>query len=85
MLHTLVHIHQPQTVQQAKSLGNTTLATAMHAMQCASHQALHHLTPRSFAFHCDVFFDLPFLTNIIAHKNTCQHLVDSRLLRENAA
>ena len=32
-----------------------------------------------------MFFDLPFLTNIIALQNTRQHLVDMRLLRENAA
>ena len=31
VLRTLVHIHQPQTVHQAKSMGDTALATAMHA------------------------------------------------------
>ena len=37
VLRTLVHVHQPQSVQQAKSMGDTALATAMHATQCASH------------------------------------------------
>ena len=32
-----------------------------------------------------MFFDLPFLTNILTLQNTQQHLVDTRLLRENAA
>ena len=32
-----------------------------------------------------MFFDLPFLTNIIALQNTQQHLVDTCLLRENTA
>ena len=32
-----------------------------------------------------MFFDLPFLTDIIALQNTWQHLVDMRLLRKNAA
>ena len=85
VLRTLVHIHQPRTVQQAKSMGNTALAMAMHAMRCASHQALHHLTPGSFAFCCDMFFDLLFLTDIMALQNTCQQLVDMPLLRENMA
>ena len=85
VLRTLIHIHQPTTVHEAKAMGDTALATAMHATRCASHQALQHLTPGSFAFRRDMFFDLPFLTDIIALQNTRQHLVDTRLLRENAA
>ena len=84
VLRTLVLIHRPETVHQTKSMGNTALATAMHAMQCASHQTLHHLTPGSFNFCHDMFFDLPFLTDILTLQNTRQHLVDMRLLRENA-
>ena len=83
VLRTLIHIHRPQTVHQAKSTGDTALAMAMHATWCASHQVLHHLTPGSFAFRCDMFFNLPFLTDIIALQNTQQHLVDICLLREN--
>ena len=59
VLRTLVHIHRPQTMHQAKSTGDTTLATAMYSMQCASHQALHHLTPGSFAFRHDMFLICP--------------------------
>ena len=85
VLLTLIHIYQPKTVHEAKAMGNTALATAMQATQCASHQALHHLTPGSFAFCRDMFFDLPVLTDIIALQNARQHLVDMHLLRENAA
>ena len=84
VLRTLIQIHQPQTVHQAKATGDTALATAMHATRCASHQALHHLTPGSFAFRRDMFFDLSFLTDILALQTTRQQLVDTRLLRENA-
>ena len=55
-----------------------------NATRCASHQVLHHLTPGSFAFRHNMFFDLPFLTDIIALQNTRQHLVDTCLLRKNA-
>ena len=41
VLRTLIHLHRLQTVHQAKATGDTALATAMHAMRCASHQALH--------------------------------------------
>ena len=32
-----------------------------------------------------MFFDLPFLTDVIALQNTCQQLIDSCLLKENAS
>ena len=57
----------------------------MHATHFASHQALQHLTPGSFAFRWDMCFDLPFLTDIMALQNTHQQLVDSRLLKENSS
>ena len=85
VLRTLVHVHNPQTVHQAKAVCDTTLATSMHATCCASHQALQHLTPGSFAFHRDMFFDLPLLTDILALQNTRQQLVDSSLLQENSS
>ena len=76
-LRTLVHVHNPQTVHQAKAVCDTALATSMHVTHCASHQALQHLTPGSFAFRWDMFFDLPLLTDIMALQNTHQQLVDS--------
>ena len=85
VLRTLIHLHNPQTVQQAKAVGDTALATAMHDTCCASHQALHHLMPGSFAFHHDMFFDLPFLTDNVALQGTHQNLVDTRLFHENAS
>ena len=56
VLRTLVHVHNPKTVHQAKVVCDTALATTMHATNCASHQALQHLTPGSFAFHQDMTF-----------------------------
>ena len=84
MLRTLVHVHNSQTSHQAKAVCDTALATSMHVTCCASHQALQHLTPGSFAFCRDMFFDLPLLTDIIALQNTRQQLVDSRQLKENS-
>ena len=59
VLRTLAHVHNPQKVHQAKVVGDTALAMAMHATHCASHQVLHHLTPGSFVFHWDMFFIFP--------------------------
>ena len=85
VLRTLVHVHNPETGHQAKAVCDTALATSMHATRCALHQALQHLTPGSFAFPQDMFFDLPLLTDIMALQNTRQQLVDSRLLKENSS
>ena len=85
VLRTLVHVHNPQMGHQAKAVCDTALATSMHATRCASHQALQHLTPGSFAFRWDMFFDLPLLTDIMALQNTHQQLVDSRLLKKNSS
>ena len=82
VLRTLVHVHNPQTVHQAKAVCDTALATSMHVTHCALHQALQHLTLASFAFRWDMFFDLPFITDVIALQNTRQQLVDSQLLKE---
>ena len=85
VFQTLVHLHNPQMVHQAKVVCDTALATSMHATRCASHQTLQHLTPGSFAFYRDMFFNLPLLTDIIVLQNTRQQLVDSRLLKENSS
>lgn len=50
VLRTLVHLHRPQTVQQAKDVASRALATAMHATRCATHQSLNFLTPGALAF-----------------------------------
>ena len=72
VLRTLVHVHNPRTVHQAKAVCDTALSTSMHATHCASHQALKHLTPGSFTFRWDMFFDHPLLTDILALQNTRQ-------------
>ena len=59
VLRTLVHVHNPQTVHQAKVVCDTALATSTPVTHCVSHQALQHLTPGSFAFCWDMFFIFP--------------------------
>ena len=49
VIQTLVHLHKPQSVAQADQLSKDTLAMAMHATRCASHQALHNMTPGALA------------------------------------
>ena len=84
VLRTLVHLHNPQSVAQADQLSNDALATAMHATRCASHQALHNMTPGSLAFRRDMLFNIPFLTDFIALKHSRQAVVDKCVQLANA-
>ena len=45
VLCILIHLHNPQTVQQAKAVGDTALAMAIHATCCASHKPIITLQP----------------------------------------
>ena len=45
VLRTLIHLHNPQTVQQAKAVGDTALAMAIHDTFCASHKPIITLQP----------------------------------------
>ena len=84
VLRTLFHLHNSQSVAQADQLSKDALATAMHATRCASHQALHNMTPGSLAFRHDMMFDIPFLTDFIALQHSCQAVVDQRVQLGNA-
>ena len=84
VLCTLVYIHHPQSIQQAKTITHSALATAMHATRCVAHSGLNHFTPGALAFCCDIFMDLPFITDIVALQHLCQQQVDCCLLWENS-
>ena len=84
VLRTLIHIQQQKLYTKQRPW-----AILPWPQRCMLNEVpltkLQHLTPCSFAFRRDMFFDLPFLTNIIALQNTQQHLVDMHLLRKNTA
>ena len=84
VLRTLVHIHNPQSVAQADQLSKDALATAMHVTRCASHQALHNMTPGSLAYQRDMMFGIPFLTDFIALQHSCQAVIDQHVQKANS-
>ena len=59
-----------------QTCGKDSLSNIHACHPFASHQALQNLSPGSLAFHQDVFFDFPLLTDIAALQNTHQQLVD---------
>ena len=54
------------------------------ALLTVAHSGLNHFTPGALAFHCDMFMDITFITNIVALQHLCQQQVDCCLLQENA-
>ena len=64
-LQTLIHIHHPQTKNEATSVAKRALATAMHTSHCAASQSLNGLSPRSIAFRHDMFIGIPYVSNIL--------------------
>ena len=84
VIRTLKAIHEPTTVHEAKTLITKALATAMHAIRCASTSALQGMSPGGLVFRRDMFLDLPLTADILTLQAHRQDLVDQRLLRANA-
>ena len=84
VLQTLVHLRNPQSVAQADQLSKDALAMAMHVTRCASHQALHNMTPSALAFCCDMMFDIPFLMDFIVLQHSRQAVIDQHVQIANA-
>ena len=57
---------------------------AMHMTRCASHQALHNMTPGALSFQRDMMFDIPFPTDFIALQHSCQAVINQRVQIANA-
>ena len=57
---------------------------AMHVTRCASHQALHNMTPGALSFQRDMMFDIPFPTDFIALQHSCQAVINQRVQIANA-
>ena len=83
-LFTLIYVHHPQTIQQAKAIAHSALAMAMRATRCVAHRGLNHFTSGALALHCDMSMDIPFITNIVALQHLCQQQVNHDLLQENS-
>jgi hypothetical protein len=82
ILHTLLHAHPPNNIDQAQDLMDTALVTASHAMHAAIHCTLH-ISPGALVFHRDMFLDIPLLANLQAIHNRRQVLIDENNHKAN--
>ena len=83
VIHTLIHLKPPQTPADTDSVVDEAIATAMHACRCAPNTSLGNFSPGTLIFQCDMFLDLPLVTDLLTLTQHCQALIDHRLLHAN--
>lgn len=84
VIRTLVHTLPPTSAEQAESLVDSAIATAMHAHRCSPNSSLNNFSPGAIVFQRDMFLDIPLITDILTLTRLRQAKIDQRLLRANA-
>jgi hypothetical protein len=74
VLRTLVHVHPPRNMTQARDIINEALATVVHAMQTTIATTVGS-TPGSLAFAQDMFLKVPLITDWQAIAHACEYHV----------
>ena len=65
VLQTLPLLHNPTDPTQADYILDEAIATAMQALPCTPNTSLGNYSPGMLVFQCDMFLDLPLITDII--------------------
>lgn len=84
IIRTLVHIEPPKTSNEADTIIDNAIATAMHACRCSPNSALGNFSPGALVFQRDMFLDIPLISDIITLTKLRQAKIDQRLLKANA-
>ena len=83
VLRTLIHTEPPGTLADAKTLIDSALATASHAVRTNISQATGY-SPGALAFHRDMLVDVPLVIDLLQIRDKRRIMVDENLLRINA-
>ena len=82
VLRTLIHTEPPKTLADAKTLIDSALATASHAVRTNISQATGY-SPGALAFHRDMLLDVPLVIDLVQVRDKRQIMVDENLRRIN--
>jgi hypothetical protein len=82
VIRTLTHAQPAQDILQANQVVDNALATTMHAIRCAMHNALG-MSPGAFVFQRDMFLNIPLIANLQTIQDKRQVLIDENLRRQN--
>ena len=83
VLRTLLHADPPRTLNDAKMVIDSALATASHAVRTNVSQVTGY-SPGALAFHRDMLLDVPLIIDLVQIRNKRQVTVDENLRRINA-
>ena len=83
ILRTLLHGHDIGAQQDANTIIDNALATAMHATCTAVSKSLGGNSPGSLAFKRDMFLNVPLVADLHAIRQQRQLLIDENLRRQN--
>ena len=84
VIRTLIHLKPPKTPQDADTIVDEAIATAMHACCCAPNTSLGNFPPGTLIFQHGMFLNLPLVTDLLTLTQHCQALIDCYLLHANA-
>ena len=73
VLRTLLLLHNPTDPIQPDYILDEAIATAVHALHCTPNTSLGNYSPGVLVFQCDMFLNLPLITDIVTL--TQQHKV----------
>jgi hypothetical protein len=83
ILRTMLHGNPPENVTKANELVDDALSTAQHAMRTSVHTTLGS-SPGALVFSRDMFLNVPLLADWHAITQKREHLINYRLMRQNA-
>ena len=82
-IRTTIHLKPLTTALEAQHLINEAISIAMHACRCASNSSLGNYSPGSLVFQCNMFLDIPLITDLLTLTHNCQAAIDNCLLHAN--
>ena len=77
VLHTLLLLHNPTDPVQADYILDEAVATAMQALRCTPNTSLGNYSPGALLFQCNMFLNLPLITDIVMLTQQQQAQIDS--------
>ena len=83
MLRTLLHGDPPENVSKANEMVDEALSIAQHVMQTSVHTTLGS-SPGELVFSHHMFLNVPLSSDWNAITQKREHLVNYRLMRQNA-
>ena len=78
LLRTFLQPQQVQEMEQAEEIIDYALSATTHAIRSTVHSTMK-TTPGAIVFHRDMFFDIPYIANLIMLRDKRQAIINYNL------